>query len=129
MTRDRPDAAELLSIARTVLREAVAPGLAGEARFNVLMVANAMAMAIREFQQGAGLDGAEEADLRSLYDAPDTTTATAEDLSRRLAADIRAGQFDEDPKAAALHRLLLADIRRRLAIGNPRYLAESDGDA
>ena len=123
MIRDQPDAAELLAIARTVLREEVAPGLSGEARFNVLMVANAMAMAIRESEHGASLDAEALDDLRSLYDEPE---ATAEVLSTRLAQDIRAGRYDEDAPATALHRLLLADIRRRLVIANPRYLAESD---
>ena len=123
MIRDQPDAADLLAIARTMLREEVAPGLSGDARFKVLMVANAMAMAIRESEHGADLDAGALADLRSLYEEPD---ATAEDLSRRLAQDIRAGRFDGDAAAANLHRLLLTDIRRRLAIGNPRYLAESD---
>lgn len=124
MTRDQPDAAGLLAIARDVLREEVAPGLSGDARFNVLMVANAMAMAIREVQQGADLDAEALADLASLYDESE---ATAEVLSHRLAQDIRAGRFDEDTPAEDLHRLLLADIRRRLAISNPRYLAESEG--
>ena len=123
MIRDQPDATDLLAIARTMLREEVAPGLSGDARFKVLMVANAMAMAIRESEHGAALDAEALADLRSMYDEPE---GTAEVLSHRLAQDIRAGHFDADAPAANLHRLLLADSRRRLAIGNPRYLAESD---
>ena len=123
MMRDQPDAAELLSIARQVLREDVATALSGEQRFNVLMVANAMAMAIREIEQGGQLDAAALSALASLYDEPDPI---ADDLSRKLARDIRAGQFDDGVKAAELHEILMSDIRRRLAIGNPRYLAETE---
>jgi hypothetical protein len=126
MTRDQPGAADLLKIAREVLREDVAPAVSGETRFNVLMVANAMAMAIREVEQGAELDEAALSDLVALYE---DTGATAADLSRKLARDIRTGFFDEGAKAVELHDLLMTDIRRRLAIGNPRYLAESEDES
>ena len=133
MTRDRPDAAELLEIARAALRESVLPELSGEARFSALMVANAMAMAIRELQQGAGLDRDARDDLATLYgddaasaDTASADAASAEDLPARLARDIRTGRFDTGAAAERVHRLLLADVRRRLAIGNPRYLEESD---
>ena len=45
--------AALLEVARDTLREEVAPGLGAEARYHAAMVANAMAIAIREVELGA----------------------------------------------------------------------------
>jgi hypothetical protein len=94
-TRDRPDAAELLAVARATLEAAILPGLAGATRLDGLMVARAMAIAEREIRApAAGL--------------PDASA---------LAAAIRAGRRDGDRE---LHARLLADAAARLAIANPK---------
>ena len=48
--------ADLLAVARTTLREQVMPALDGGGRYEAAMVANAMAIAIRELELGPGLD-------------------------------------------------------------------------
>src|SRR5262245_53539541 len=96
-TRDRPDAAELLAVARAALEAEIIPGLAGETRLSGLMVARAMAIAERELR----------APVAPLPDAP------------ALAAAIRAGRHDGDRE---LHARLLADAAARLAIANPKAL-------
>lgn len=57
---ERPDAAELLDIARTTLQD-VAAGLEGEARFKALMVINAMTIAGRAIVHGPVGDFADAA--------------------------------------------------------------------
>ena len=59
--------ADLLKVARDTLREAVAPGLGAEARYHAAMVANAMAIAIREVELGPKTRAAERRLLGGFY--------------------------------------------------------------
>lgn len=95
-----PEGLDLLDEAARLLREALAPTLTGEARYNALLAANAVAMARRE----AGLEEAtqEEADL---------------------AAAIRAGAHDGD---GALHGRLLAQAARRAWVADPGALTAEE---
>jgi hypothetical protein len=45
-------------------------------------------------------------------------------LRRAVAAAIRAGQFDDEAHASALHAALLAIAIDRLAISNPKVVRE-----
>jgi hypothetical protein len=45
-----------------------------------------------------------------------------------LARRVRAGDFDEGPEAEVLHAALSADLRHRLSIANPKYLARALSD-
>lgn len=85
------DALDLIATAEALLRDAVAPGGA-DARYHVLLAANALAMARRE--------------LSSPPPAPDHADPAA----------IRAGRHDGD---RALHDRLLRDARRRAWIADP----------
>jgi hypothetical protein len=99
-TRDRPDAAELLEIARETLTRELLPLLPAEQRLTGLMVANALAIAERELRDPPP----------GLLDAWPLVHA------------IRAGRHDGD---AALHRRLYEDATARVAIANPRRLRQS----
>jgi hypothetical protein len=99
-TRDRPDAVELLRVARASLEAEILPGLAGEARLTGLMVARAMAIAERELRA-------------PVAEFPDAAA---------LAAAIRAGRHDGD---LDLHARLLADAAARTAIANPKALGRA----
>jgi hypothetical protein len=126
--RDRPTGAELLFEARRVLREDVAPELKGEIRYKVLMVANAMAMAMRELEQG-------ETPLRHEYESFATlfgeTRQPVEDpyyleeqllrFNRRLADEIRRGGRDAEGHS---HQILLEQTRARVRESNPDALRD-----
>jgi hypothetical protein len=128
--RDRPNGAELLREARRVLREEIAAELEGELRFKALMVANAMAMAMRELERG---DRPPRAELKALSELlaeiPDADDGLQRletvlaDLNSRFAAEIRGGRRDADAQA---HELLLMQARARVEESNPKAL-QGDG--
>ena len=119
--------AELLEAARATLTADLAPHLPGERRYELLMADNAMGIAARELAAGEAPARRALERLAALYrdqiaaasDDPREALRTAE---ARLAADIRAGRFDEGqdrPVAAAhLRERALAATR----ISNPRFL-------
>ena len=117
MPRDRPDPATLLEQARNSLLRHVLPGLEGDARYEALMIASSMAIAAREFADGAGIAAEDAAAWRAFCGV--AGEAPLDDLIRDLAREIRAGRRDADPAA---HRLLTDSTRRRLRIANPKLL-------
>ena len=78
--------ADLLKVARATLREAVAPGLGAEARYHAAMVANAMAIAIREVELGPKTRAAERHLLGGFYASPETSLP---ELRARLCQELR----------------------------------------
>ncbi len=90
---DRPDARELVEIARATLGAELLPFLPPDKRVAGLMIANALAIAAREMEAGP-------------------TTLPAVDV-----ADLRSGRRDGD---RSLYEALLVDARARTAISNPR---------
>ncbi len=129
--RDRPSAAELLRIARETLADELLPALAEERKLAARIIANVMAIAAREAAFGDAPLRAERARLATLYDAkppPDEPlAATVERLTRRLAADIRRGAFEDDAaKLAEARAHLLETTLQKLRENNPRYL-EAEG--
>jgi hypothetical protein len=119
--RDRPDGAELLRQARSVLLDELADALPESRRYEVLMVASAMAIAARELEAGAADREADRTALEALLGASSEPNLEAafDDLTQRLAADIRAGKLDGDPRA---HDVVARDAAARLALSNPKLL-------
>ncbi len=117
--RDRPGGAELLAEARRLLREELAPTLAGGQRFQALMIANALGMAERELRAGDAPLREQQAALAALL-GRDGSLPT---LTAAFAAALRDGRLAGDPGA---YELLLTETRSRVAESNPRALAESD---
>jgi hypothetical protein len=121
---ERPAAAELLALARETLLRELADAVPAEKRYSLLMVANAMAVAAREIEGGDRRDRDALAELHRFYGGPDEAGGTVEArraaLERRLAQDIRRGAFDGDD---SLRKLLLDQVRARLAVSNPKALA------
>ena len=115
--------AALLEVARDTLREEVAPGLGAEARYHAAMVANAMAIAIRQVELGPSMRTAERRRLGEFYASRETTLA---ELRTRLCRDLRAGAF-VDERAGELRTLLQEFVHARLAISNPGYAELVDG--
>jgi hypothetical protein len=123
---DRPNATELLDIARTTLISAVLPRLPEDQRYNALMIANAMAISAREHAQGPEVPLAELARLRALFNENDDSgvgalPAALERYNRRLVADIRTGQFDAE-KRTALVEHLQKTVDAKVAVTNPKIL-------
>lgn len=90
---DRPDAKEMIEVARATLASEVLPFLPPDRRLTGLMIASALAMAAREL----------EVPLPAI---PSVTVA-----------DIRAGRHDADKP---LHEALLSDAKARALISNPK---------
>ena len=106
----RPGPEDLLKTAARVLRESVAAGLSGEARYQALMVANAIAIAGRQMGEGR---------LQDLGDMP-----AAEDPASLVRA-IREGALDG---RADVHERILRKLRAAVAVSNPKALARETGE-
>lgn len=101
--QDRPDASELAAAVAEFLMTVVRPAVPREFRFQVLVAANSCAQLARE---------------AALAEAAPAHSA-ARDEQRRLAAAIRAGEYDErwDEVVALLHE----EVRAKLAVAHPGY--------
>jgi hypothetical protein len=127
MSAEQPDALALLDIARETLLGQVLPQLDGDARYQALMIANAMAMAIRELTPGAVDHELEAQLLRDLYghlqvSDDEDAERTSERLEDRFARDLRSGEFDGD-RQQLVRQLLRARVEARLQVSNPRRWA------
>jgi hypothetical protein len=120
MTPDRPDGADLLATARSVIEDDWLPLLPAEKRLDGLMVLAILAAAERELADAGGLQTRQAERLAALL--PHDGDAAA------LCERIRTGAFDKPEAARRLHALLLEDVRDRLALVNPKYLAAADRD-
>lgn len=122
---DRPDATELLEIARRTLLDDVLPRLPDDLRYSALMIANAMAIAAREHAAGDADAIAELARLQALYDEPQQALVGSvlhtalSGYNRRLAADIRAGRCDG---WVGLRDHLAQTTADKLTVANPKAL-------
>lgn len=122
--RSRPDARELLDVAERTLAGEVAPDLSNRQRYNVALVTAAIGIARRELAGGETAWPGELAALKELYgaDGLESDDKALHRLTRKLAADLRAGVYDEaDRNRKAAARLLREDVLARLAEDNPRY--------
>ena len=124
-----PEGSELLLVARKTLLDEVAPLAGDNARYTVAMIANAMAIAIREAEAGeapalaalARLDRIYGIEPRELHGEALRRALVAHD--QQLADDIRAGRFDaDDGKRGAVLAHLRESVAARLRISNPKSL-------
>lgn len=125
MTDDQPGGAELLDAAARCLREEVLAEVPSAHRLNLLMVLSALGIAERELRSREASGGSRPGALQELVGETGREGEAAA-ATRILAGQIRAGEFDEGPRAADLHAGLSADVRRRLAIANPKYLRQAE---
>lgn len=117
---NQPETGDLLTEARQVLLDSVAPELTGERKYQALMVANAMGMAIRELEQREqGRPEQTDQTVRAFL-AERALEATAGDFETALARAIEGRCLDgTDP---ALRSVLRSLTEARLQINNPGYL-------
>ena len=121
--KQRPGADELLELARRALCGDESAGTSYIAR----MAANAQAMANREVETGAADERTEFALFGKLYGAQGVANASLADLNRRLASEIRNGEWDAG--GGELDKLLLEQTRARLRRNNPKYLKAREAAA
>lgn len=125
--KNKPDAVNLLAIARQAFADDISPSLPEAQRYTALMIANAMAIVRREIEAGDEPVKSELQGLCALLGATrpephvrglDSAVVT---LNRELIHNIRAGRYDVD------HAPLLAHLRKvteaKLAISNPKLLS------
>jgi hypothetical protein len=129
--KDISDAADLITAARDTLLNGLLPTLNKDQRYAGLMIANAMAIALREHRSGVDAARDEIARLRMLLagiglDDGQSGDAGVENalplLRRELSAAIRRGGFDNASRAAALMDHLVRTAADWLAISNPKAL-------
>jgi hypothetical protein len=123
----RPNAADLLLIARETFVSDLMPHLPETVRYEALMVANAMANAERECAAGEASLRSELERLRVIYPAaPDSNEPVdvqLDRINRRLAVDIRKGTFARDRALREQIRTHLVQTAiERLRETNPKYL-------
>lgn len=112
MIRDLPDSQNLLETALASLRADLLPHLPNQARYNGLMVANALAIVLRDLQAAQA----------RRHIAETLTGLIGRDDAPALCAAIDAGRFDEPAPDAILRQALLTITRARLSISNPKAL-------
>lgn len=132
--RDRPSPAELLAVARQVVRDTLLDALPGDRRYDALMVANAIGIAARQVEYGIAPEREELHALAALL-GEDTEADTAEGVHarlvifyRRLVADIRAGRCDPGTaQARAVRDHLWRVTVQRVRESNPKALPNGEG--
>lgn len=130
---DSPDGAALLEEARRTLLEALLPLLPPERRYDGLMVANAMAIAAREAEQGDVLLREGIKMLAALFAESGAAAGPTADLHTqlvelegRLAGEIRAGMGDAPgARRDAVHEYLRWSARARVLLSNPKTVGSA----
>lgn len=121
--RDRPNSAELLDIARTRLMDELLPALPAKNKYSALLVAAAMAIAMRELKNGDAAETGEQLKLSELLGNDGPQESSLLDLNRRFAAGLRAGNFESSgPDRELALRLLRQTTLSNLGESNPKYL-------
>ena len=114
--RERPDGADLLAIAREVLKNELLPLLPKERNADALMIANALGIAERQLRHGDAPAREEQKALAELL----RQHGTLPELNQAFARAIRAGEMDDNSRA---HELLWEATLARVRESAPRALA------
>lgn len=120
---DRPDAPQLLRAMAETLSEEILPATTGRAQHSARVLANLCRILEREVRAGPDAARRTRDDLAQLLERsgePEESAGLEElvvALDRRLAAE----QPDDPELEVRAHRVILDDVRRRLAIDRPGY--------
>ena len=130
--KDISDAADLIATARDALLNDLLPRLQKEQRYTGLMIANAMAIALREQTIGRrrrprrGRANSHAARQRAAPVSRHRAAAAHDELRvlrrRSVQSAIRAGQFDDASRSPALVANLARTAADWVAISNPKAL-------
>jgi hypothetical protein len=128
--RDQPTGDQLLEAARAVLRDELVALLPADKRHEALMIANAMAVAIRQFRNGDEHERQELSALRRLLGQDEMhplphgadLVGALVDANRTLCGWIRDGRADDGDLCASVWAHLGQVARARVLESNPKYL-------
>ncbi len=112
---DMPSAEQLVESVREWLERDVMTGTTGRLQFHARVAANVLAIVERELRLG-GDQAIEHAVRLAQLDCADDA---------QLAQRIRDGELDD--RLAEVRDLVWADVRAKLAVANPKYLAAESG--
>lgn len=112
---DTPSAEQLVEAVREWLERDVLNGTTGRLQFHTRVAVNVLSMVERELRLGAGQAVAHAARLAQLGCGDDA----------ELAVRIRDGSLDE--RLDEVRELVRDDVRDKLAVANPKYLADEKG--
>jgi hypothetical protein len=112
---DQPSMRELVEAVREFLETRAMPELKGHTAFHARVAANALAIVVRELDQGQRSAHDESARLRGLL----AHEGTLDELNRELCRRIRAGEFTLATPGLAEH--LEITTREKVAIDQPGY--------
>jgi hypothetical protein len=107
---DVPTVEQLVEAVREWLERDVMTSTEGRLQFHARVAANMLAMVERELELGPAQAAAHQARLAALGVTDDA----------ELAARIRAGDFDD--RYDEVRAVVLATVRDKLAVANPRHL-------
>ena len=114
----RPDSNDLLEAARQHLLGVLLPQLEGKAHNDALMIANAMAIAIRELSSRENLP-IKAQPLEVLYPGQNQWTPEVIEAFRR---DLKKGRFNQaGPERQAAEQALKIYADAELDVANPKY--------
>ena len=114
----RPVSKELLEAARHHLLEAILPQLEGKSRYETLMIANAMVIAIRDLSSRES-SGIEAPPLEILYPGQKKWIP---EVIQAFCRDVKGGRFDHaGPERQAAEQALKAYADAELDVANPKY--------
>lgn len=124
---NRPDACELLEVARETLLKDVFPAVPENVRYEVRMIASAMGIAAREAKSGVSVSQNEVAAYTDiLSDASSVDPVSLESARQAMKEAIRAGSFDAPgQKQEQLQSVLHKAVVNALAISNPKAVHPS----
>ncbi|CCW18398.1 hypothetical protein EBBID32_27510 [Sphingobium indicum BiD32] len=111
------NAADLVNLVASYLREDLRPSLGGRHKFLALVAANALSIVARELQLGLAADRRECDRLAHLF----SRAGDLDSLNRDLCEALADGRMDEDTPELLPH--LFASTMDRLAIDQPQYAA------
>jgi hypothetical protein len=113
---DQPSALELVTAVREFIEKRAMPELQGHTAFHARVAANALAIVMRELEQGAKAGAEETARLKALLGADE---AALDQMNRDLCRRIREGTIALDDPALAEH--LCKTTVAKVAIDQPTY--------
>jgi hypothetical protein len=112
---DQPSMRELVDAVREFIETKAMPELKGHTAFHARVAANALAIVVRELDQGPAAGHEEIARLRGLL----AQDGTLDELNRELCKRIRTGKFTIDTPGLVEH--LEKTTRAKVAIDQPGY--------
>jgi len=112
---DQPSMRELVDAVREFLETKAMPELKGHTAFHARVAANALAIVVRELEDGPKSGQEEQARLRGLL----AKDGTLDELNRELCKRIRSGKFTMATPGLVEH--LEKTTRDKIAIDQPGY--------